>query len=393
MTDDARWQPVVALQAATAHSAWLGLRLMLAYQILQLTDSAIMVGVQSAVFAAAGLLVAIPAGRLADRWGSARLCGAGLLVSLAGALVAVLWWHSAGSLLAALLIGLGHMLLIVGQQTLVARLSPSAESDAAFGMLMASTSIGQLVGPLLVTVAASVATASGAPLNVTVGLLVGLALLTLSIVTNVVLHRVEGFSRHSPDGPASEEQTIWSIAQNPGVTRAVLAGSGIVAAGDLLSTFLPLWAIENDVAAWAVGLLLAVRASAATVSRFGMGWLVERIGRYRLIEASLVLAVAGLLILPSCNEYGAIPIMIVLGLGLGLPQPLTLAWVTSLVRSRSRGAVLGARMAANRTAQVIAPLAIGAAAGSGGARSVFYASSGLLVACLILIVTRDRTTS
>ena len=80
-------------------------------------------------------------------------------------------------LAAAVCIGFGQILIMVGQQTFVAHVSASHGSDAAFGTLTAAASIGQLVGPPTVTTLSSLAIFGGqtSP-NTTVGLISCVAL-------------------------------------------------------------------------------------------------------------------------------------------------------------------------------------------------------------------------
>ena len=78
--------------------------------------------------------------------------------------------------------------------------------------------------------------------------------------------------------------------------------------------------------------------------------------------------------------------MILLGLGLGLPQPLTLAWMSLLAPPAAHGAVFGARMTANRLAQVTLPLAVAAVAGPLGVVAVFWSTAGILIGSMVVVV-------
>ena len=82
--------------------------------------------------------------------------------------------------------------------------------------------------------------------------------------------------------------------------------------------------------------------------------------------------------------------MIGLGLGLGIPQPLTMAWVTSLTPPASHGATLGMRLTSNRLAQITLPLAVGAAAAPLGVLGIFWANAAILLGA-IGIMARSNT--
>ena len=83
--------------------------------------------------------------------------------------------------------------------------------------------------------------------------------------------------------------------------------------------------------------------------------------------------------------------MAMIGLGLGLPQPLTLAWMSSLSPAHARGAVIGARMTVNRLAQVLLPVLVASVAGPAGMFAVFWSTAAILAGSAVLVgVTNAR---
>ena len=365
---------------------------MLAYQALALTGSPVFVGLQASVFALAGLLVALPAGRLADRFGSSLVATGGLLVCLLGVATVLALPTIAGMLLAAFLVGLGHICTLVGQQSLVTRLAVGASNDSAFGTLTAASSVGQLIGPLVVTTIAMLGGSGSAIPNTWAGLAASGALLLLALPPFFTLHRAE-VRAGPPPASAAARVSIGSVVRVPGMWRSLLVSGTVIVSVDLLASFLPVWAVSRDIAPSAVGLLLALRALFTISSRFGMSRLVARFGRKRLLIVSLSLAIIALVLLPLAGVWLAIPIMCLIGLGLGLPQPLTLAWVAALAPPTARGAALGTRMTLNRLAQVSIPLAVGVVAGPVGVAAVFWIAAGILVGSLAVITATEARTS
>ena len=164
--------------------------------------------------------------------------------------------------------------------------------------------------------------------------------------------------------------------------RSLAVSGAVLVTLDLMYAFVPVWAVEQGISATTVGFLLAIRALVSVISRFGLTRLVSVFGRKPLIICSIAAAVAGLVALPFSGTWGAVGVMIGLGLGLGIPQPLTMAWVTSLTPSESHGATLGMRLTANRLAQISLPLAVGAFAAPLGVLGIFWANAGLLLAAI-----------
>ena len=164
--------------------------------------------------------------------------------------------------------------------------------------------------------------------------------------------------------------------------RSLTVSGAVLVTVDLMYAFVPVWAIEQGVSATVVGLLLALRAAVSVISRYGLSRLVARFGRKTLIIASIGAAAAALIALPFTGVWGAIAVMIGLGLGLGIPQPLTMAWVTSLTPPGSHGATLGMRLTSNRLAQITLPLAVGAVAAPLGVLGIFWANAAILLGAI-----------
>ncbi|MDQ2698601.1 MAG: MFS transporter [Actinomycetota bacterium] len=364
-------------------AAWQGTRLMVAYAALEATGSPAFVGLVAAIFALAGFLVSIPSGRMIDRYGSTRVTVVATLVCITGIVIAAALQSIVGLIVVAVLVGAGHVYIIVAQQGFVAR-AANGNLDSAFGAQTAAVSMGQLFGPPLVTLAASSAGLDNTHPNSWVGMLVCAGFLVLSLPTYFALRPVE---RLIPPALARSERAakLTDVLRLPGMTRSLLVGAGVLVTVDLLAAFIPVWAVSQDIPAVIVGWLLALRALFTIISRFGVGRLVARFGRKVLLIGAISLAALAIALLPFADAWWAIPIMIMIGLGLGLPQPLTLAWMSSLAPARAHGAVLGARMTVNRLAQVVFPLLVASTAGSVGVFAVFWSTAAIMAGSAILV--------
>lgn len=391
-----RWRPALSLQAVCTQAAWVGVRLMMGYRAIEIGGGPVLLGVLAAAFAIPALVSAVPVGRLTDRVGGMIVVLAGLGLVLTGTVTAALVSLPGALLGAAVVIGAGHLAVMVGQQTFVANVSLGGSSDAAFGTLTAAASVGQLVGPPVVTVAATLASAPGtasAP-DTTVGLLVSAVFVIAAVPCCLLLRRVDrGLVRveRAVGTPQSSARQLLAI---PGMWRSLVVSGAVLVTVDLMYAFVPVWAVEKQVEPTVVGLLLALRAAVSVVSRLGLARLVGRLGRARLIVLSIAAAVAGLIALPFVGPGGAVLVMFGLGLGLGFPQPLTMAWVAALTPPAAHGTALGMRLTANRLAQVSLPLAVGLVLGPFGVIGIFWANAVVLLAALLAMVgsNADGTT-
>jgi MFS family permease len=354
------------------------------YRAIELGVPVSWLGVLAAGFAVAPLLVAVSVGTVVDRRGErpVLLAGAGLLALCAVGFVVVTssaWWL----LFWSVLLGLGHLLSVVAGQSIVAsRLAP-ADADRGFGVYTFAASVGQALGPAVVTVLGG-----GQALPDTLPIFacsLAAALLLLGVTAAVArgAGRSRGAMLERPGGEFREALTV------PGLPRAVLVSLVVLSSVDLLGVYLPALGAERGLAARTVGSLLLVRAVASMVTRFALGAIVARWGRTPVLAvgtAAAGLATAALAIpLPA---WALVAVVVVAGLGLGIGQPLTLSWVATVAPPRIRGTALSLRITGNRLGQTLLPAGMGLVASAAGAGGVFVASGAVLLMAAAVSVPR-----
>jgi MFS family permease len=353
------------------------------YRALALGADARAIGLITAAYAVLPVLVALPLGRLADRWRPAPLVSAGAVLLAAGsALLGVAPSLGALALWSAVL-GLGHLAFMVGGQTLVAQQSADSQHDQYFGLFAAVTSFGQLVGPAL----------GGLVLGVSDELFLtsttsGFQLATVLSVTAIpVTFGLSAGRRHEP---ARVEPTFhpsaWRILRLPGVPAGMFASLMLLAAVDILTAYLPVIGEEQGIGPGVIGALLSLRAAASIVSRLLVAPMVRTWGRLPLIVASSAGSAVTVLLLPvSATPVVLAALLVVAGFFLGIGQPLTMTMVVQAVPAQVRGAALAMRLTGNRVGQVAVPAAAGAVAGAAGVAAAFWLTAALLGAAALSV--------
>lgn len=371
------WRRSLAVQAAALQACWVAIRLMIGYRALDLGAGPVVLGLLAAAYAAPAVVMALPAGRLADRRGGIPLVLAGIAGMSGGSVLAAVSPGLVTLAVAGVVIGSGQLLIIVGQQSFVAQRSTPGRTDGAFGLLTSAVSIGQTVGPPgIAWISTTLAGAGPTNPDTTLGLSAAAALGVLMLP--LVLRVGRRGSATAPPRADVPKSSLGTIVRTPGMWRALLVSGVVLTAMDLLYAFLPVWAVAQGVSVTTVGWLLALRAAVTVVSRVGLGTLVRRIGRKWLLLISLTLAAGGLTALGFVGAVGAVGVMVALGVGLGLPQPLTMSWVSDAAHPAHRGAALGLRITVNRLLQLSLPVAVGTLAGPLGVGAIFVAAAVLL---------------
>ena len=160
----------------------------------------------------------------------------------------------------------------------------------------------------------------------------------------------------------------------------IFASIAVLSTADVFTAYMPVLGEERHLGGAAVGILLALRAAASMASRIGIGRLVARVGRVRLIASSAAAAAAALVGMTFTHQVVLLGLLaIAVGLGLGFGQPLSMTIVVQLVPDHARATALGVRLTGNRVGQVAAPAAAGLVAGSAGVSSVFWLLGSMLV--------------
>ena len=382
------WGIGLAAQSGLIQAAAVGLRIMMGYRALELGADPVFLGVLVASFSLPALFAALPTGRLSDRVGGAVVVLTGQGVFLSGAAVLLLWPTLWALLAGSAVTGLGFLLMMVGQQTLVAH-QALHNTDGAFGNLSAAASIGQLVGPVLVAFVAA-PRAGSTEADITAGVLACLGCVVLTLPAHIVFRRSDAANRATRLALRTVDRRALTVLRTPGLWRALVLGGSVLATSDLLYAFIPAWAAENGVDIQTVGWLLAIRAAASAACRFGLARLVAAFGRSRLLGAAALLGAVALAALPFAGLPGAYVVMLALGIALGLPQPLVMAWIVSITDPGRVGAALGLRLTANRFAQVTIPVLLGTVATSVGVSGIFWANAVFLAGAACVLPDRRR---
>lgn len=348
------------------------LRPALAYRALELDVPTAALGAVAASFALAPLALALPSGQLVDRVGERIVMVAGALLMTSSCVVAALAGDVAAVVAASALLGTGHLLSVVAEQAWVANRADPTRYDAAFGSYTFAVSLGQTVGPALLLLAGDDTVPDTRPLFI--GAAAATALLLLASAG------VRPTARHVP-GEAQQPARLRSLVRLPGLLRLLLVSSVVLTTVDITLVYLPALGTEREVAAGAVGALLAVRAAASMVSRFFVGRLSARLGRRRLLLLSLALSTSALALVPVPMPLPVLAVvMALLGLGLGVGQPLTMGWLAESTPPGARGRAMSLRLSANRLGQVLLPSGLGLLAVGSGAGGVLWLSAGVLAA-------------
>lgn len=362
-----RWLAFVLINSLLIQGGIYVVRPIVTYKALELGADAALVGIIGATFALAPLIFAIRIGQFVDK-GRAGIALTAGSVMLALTTLALLFIDSIPLLMVAMpALGMGHLLVMVGGQTMIANRSGSELYEKNFGLLTFYASLGHGLGPLF---GGWLADSGEARVNANAAFLFALILFVLAIVSVIALARkVENPSLVLSD---STKTTVASVMKTSTFKSAIFVASATTAVVDVVLIFLPLFGRQIGLSVSEVGVLLAIRALASMGVRLVLGEISRKLGLRLILNAGSALTLVSMVALALVDNFWIIAlIMLVSGFAMGIGQPATMAWVSRIAAADSRGLAIAIRLTANRFGQVALPALAGVIAG-GGVAGVFY---------------------
>ena len=365
------WLLPILLNSGFLQGAVYVVRPMVTYKAVDLGADPWLVGIVGATFALAPLLFAIQIGRWVDKGKAGRALFFGTLISLATTVALIFVENIVFLMLAMPMLGIGHLLVMAGGQTMVGILSNQKDYERNFGRLTFYASLGHAVGPFLGGV---VADRGGLQVDVDAAFVLAAGMFVLAAVSVLPVLNLPRESSAKEDQPKTKPVQVFSIK---GFKSAIFVSGSITAVIDVMLVFLPLLGRELGFTATEVGILLAIRAVASMLVRIILGTISNRFGmRWTLNFGSLVTVVALVLIALSSNFWLLAVLMFIAGFATGIGQPVTMAWVSRISPPEIRGLAISIRLTSNRLGQVVIPAIAGALAAS-GAGTIFWLLAAL----------------
>lgn len=368
------------------HAAMAGLRMAAPLQALREGHSAWSVGVLLALFAAAAVLSAWPAGRLADRAGYHRPMALAVLATVLGAGCALLaaWlpepWRFGGLCAAAALTGMGTNLgLLTIQRTAGRAAASSGERVRLFSWLGVAPSLSNVLGPVA---AGFMIDAAG--FGAAYALLLALPLITL-VAARQVPRQVDS---HAATGPGLAHAASagalgsgrWELLRLSAFRRLLLVNALMAMCWDVHTFAVPVLGHERGFSASTIGLILGAFTLSVTGVRMLIPLLAHRLDEARVVawamrSSALLFAVYPLA--PHPLAMGGCALL--LGLVLGCVQPMVMSVLHEVTPHDRHGEALALRSMVTNTSSTALPLVFGASGALLGAGALFWVA-GLAVA-------------
>ncbi|SES28494.1 Predicted arabinose efflux permease, MFS family [Salipaludibacillus aurantiacus] len=363
---------IVFLTALTYQLVLTITRPMLPLYATELGASELTVGLLISAFAFFPMILAIHIGKMVDKIRSNLPVVFGIIGLTIGIAVPAFIPSIWALFISQTIVGVSQIFINVGLQNLVGSHSTPATRDKHFSYLSTGVSLGWFIGPV-----------TGGYLGefyqfqviYTYTLFFGV----LALIIGMFLPK--GFSQNKgkPKTDNKKEGTFNLLTEKK-VRRALITSALVLYSRDIFIAYFPIFASGQGYSTSEIGWIISIKGLALVLVRFSLPFLLDKLGRDRIIVFSLLMGGASFALYPILGHfYLFILLAVMMGAGLGCGQPLSMSIAYNAAPEARKAEVLGLRLSVNRASQVFAPVLFGLAGTIGGIYSVFYLSGIFLV--------------
>ncbi len=340
------------------------------------------IGLVAAASALAGVLLSVPAGLLADRFGKTRLLLAASLVFASAPFGYLLVANTGQLVLVRLYHGMATAVFVPVAMAMVAGIS-SKERGEKLGWFSTATLAGRFLAPLTGGFVLGLFPPASATGFRVVYLLCGGAGLTALLLAFLL-----------PASPKTDwAGRSWSatlatfrhVVLRPAVILTCMVEAGILFAYGSFETFLPLHVLQQGGNAAQAGILLSSQIVVLALSKPVMGRFSDRHGRRPQIVGGGLL---GALCIAGFAQAGSFPALLALSIGFGLCLSVvtaaTSAHIADLCGPEASGSAMGLLGSVMDIGHTTGPLVSGMVAALLGFGPAFIAA-GLVLLALTLV--------
>ena len=363
---------LVLILSAVFFVAMKGNRILVTLSAVDLGAGPFQTGVLFALHGIFPLLLAVSAGRIADRFDNRVLMFAGL--SAWGlAMLPPFFWPGLPSLyLSAAFAGFTSMLFVLATQNYMGALSTPATRTRYFSYYAIGESFGQVLGPVALGYAIDHWSHPHAFL-----LLVAITALTIAL-----LYAGRHLLPHTPKAqPATREKRQMSdLLKLPAMRAALLTNAIVMVGWDLFNLYMPVYMRNIGFTATTIGYIMGSYGVAALITRLAIPPITARWGVQRMIAGALLLAACGFVFVPLTVAPALLMLLsFVIGLGVGCGQPLSMTLAYNASPPGRAGEGIAMRLAVSYGAHVFIPTAFGALGAAIGLAPIFWLCATTLV--------------
>jgi len=361
---------LVVLIAILSQIGFGGSRVVMALYALELGANQATVGVIIALYALCPLLLSIPFGRMSDRIAPRRPMIVGSLMLACALLLPALWPSIPMLCVAALLLGLGHLVFDIPLEASVGGVGGAQHRGRNYALITMGWSIANFIGPLVTGVSIDAFEHRWA-----FCVLAGFVLIPIAL-----LWRWPDLLPHTPRVSGQAKQGgVMDLLRIPELRATYIAGGIIGSAQNLFQFYMPVYGHSLGLSASAIGTVLGMVSLSAFVIRALMPLLLRRWSEMKILKSAIFVAAFAYSLFPFVSDAIALSaISFLLGLGMGCAQPMVMSLFYVLAPSGRIAEATGVYKTLRGVTNIAVPVLFGGLGAALGFKAVFLSNAGML---------------
>ncbi len=358
------------------HSCMAGIRMAAPLAALREGHAAWAVGVLLGLFAAAPVVLALAAGRLADRHGYHVPIRVAVALTVVGGICAVVATvvpagQFIGLCVAAVLTGAGTSFGLIAIQRSAGRMANgTTDLKRIFSWLGLAPALANVVGPVIAGTLIDFA-----------GFQFAFAVLAALPLASLVWARFVPVEARADVAAAERRPNSWDLLGEPGFTRLLFVNWLLASSWDVHTFLVPILGHERGFSASAIGLILGVFSIAVAAVRLLIPLLAHRLRESHVLVGAMLMCAAVFAVYPLARTSWVMGCCaVVLGLALGAVQPMVMTTLHQITPAARHGEAIALRSMAINLSSAVMPLAFGLAGATLGASALFWLM-GAAVGC------------
>ncbi|MDP1537074.1 MAG: MFS transporter [Burkholderiales bacterium] len=343
-----------------------GSRILMTLYAVDLGAGPFETGILFALYGLFPFLLAIAAGRLADRFDNRLLIYWGL-GSYTISLALPYFFPSLTMLyVVAPLWGFTSMLWVVATQNLVGVLSTAETRTRSFSYYSLGESTGSVIGPIAVGLA--IDTLSHQPTFLLIAIIPALCAITVAFKRDLFP------STAIISTSAQPPRNMKDLLALPAMRNALLSNAAVMTGLDLFNLYMPIYGHSLGFTATTIGLIMGAFGAAAFITRLAIPPISKRYGERLMLAGAFIISGAAFMTFPLITSAMLLAATaFVLGLGLGCGQPLSMILAFNAGPPGRSAEAISMRLAVSYGAHVFVPPAFGIIGTAvGGIATIFW---------------------
>jgi len=350
------------------HSCMAGIRMAAPLAALREGHAAWAVGVLLGLFAAAPVVLALSAGRLADRHGYHVPIRVAVALTVLGGICAVVatlvpTGQFIGLCVAALLTGAGTSFGLIAIQRSAGRMAHgTTDLKRIFSWLGLAPALANVIGPVVAGTLIDFA-----------GFQLAFAALAALPLASLVWARFVPVESRADAALAERRPNSWDLLGEPGFARLLFVNWLLASSWDVHTFLVPILGHERGFSASAIGLILGVFSIAVAAVRLLIPLLAHRLRESHVLVAAMLMCAAVFAVYPLARTSWVMGCCaVVLGLALGAVQPMVMTTLHQITPAARHGEAIALRSMAINLSSAVMPLGFGLAGATLGASALFW---------------------